>query len=59
MMPVVGFSVGCTDYIVKYDFGVVPERWTVGASNATSCVRPILGLFEHQKDLRGNVIVGF
>lgn len=59
LMPVVGFSVGLTDYIAKYNFGVFPERWTVSIRNATSRVRPILGLFDDQKDLRGNAIDGF
>lgn len=59
LMPVVRFAVGSTQYIVKYDFGVYPERWTVSISNATSTVRPILGLFDDQQDLRGNVIAGF
>lgn len=59
LMPVVRFSVGPTDYIVKYDFGVFPERWTVSIRNAASIVRPILGLFDDKRDLRSNVIAGF
>lgn len=59
LMPVVKFAVGPTVFIVKYDFGVYPERCTVSISNATSIVRPILGLFDDRRDLRGNVIAGF
>jgi len=41
-MPVVQFEVGSTEFIVKYDFGVYPERWMVSVKNAISVVRPIL-----------------
>jgi len=42
LMPVVQFEVGSTEFIVKYDFGVYPERWMVSVKNAISVVRPIL-----------------
>jgi hypothetical protein len=58
-MPTVRFAVGSTEFIVKYDFGVYPERWTVSVRNAVSAVRPILGLFDEKQDLHGTAIAGF
>jgi hypothetical protein len=58
-MPAVQFAVGPTEFIVKYDFGVYPERWTVSVKNASSVVRLILGIFDDKKDLRGKAIAGF
>ena len=59
MMPAVQFAVGSTEFIVKYDFGVYPERWTVSVKNAIAVVRPILGLFDDKQDLRGTAVAGF
>jgi hypothetical protein len=59
LMPAVQFAVGSTEFIVKYDFGVYPERWTVSVKNAIAVVRPILGLFDDEQDLRGTAVAGF
>jgi hypothetical protein len=59
LMPAVQFAVGSTEFIVKYDFGVYPERWTVSVKNAIAVVRPILGLFDDKQDLRGTAVAGF
>jgi hypothetical protein len=58
-MPAVQFAVGSTEFIVKYDFGVYPERWTVSVKNAIAVVRPILGLFDDKQDRRGTAVAGF
>lgn len=51
-MPVVKMKMRGVEFIVKYDFGTVPETWTVSVHNPGAKAGPTLGLFDEKMDLR-------
>ena len=59
LMPVVGMKTADLELIIKYDFGVFPERWTISVNGDSLKVGSTFGLFDENADLRRETIPGF
>lgn len=59
LMPVVKVVGRNTTFVVKYDFGVWPERWTVSVSRKSPYTGGTFGLFDEPADLRSKPVPGF
>jgi len=59
LMPVVRIVCRSASFVVKYDFGVWPERWTVSVSRRLPYAGCTFGLFDERADLRLKSVSGF
>jgi hypothetical protein len=59
LMPVVKITIRSTTFVVKYDLGVWPERWTVSVSKGSPYTGFTFGLFDERTDLRLKAVSGF
>jgi hypothetical protein len=59
LMPVLRLKTLNIQFIIKYDFGVYPEAWTVSVQSRVDFAPTTLGLFDPGRDLRPKAIAGF
>jgi hypothetical protein len=59
LMPVVKLEVRTAVFLLKYDFGVWPERWTLSTTRSAPYTSPTFGLFDAVTDLRSKTVAGF
>ncbi len=59
LMPVVKLKMENVELIIKYDFGIFPERWTISAKSSHTNVGPTFGLFNPNTDFRLKKVTGF
>jgi hypothetical protein len=59
LMPVFQIKALSAEFILKYDFGVYPEAWTVSVWSQLGSLQSMLGLFDPNQDLCAKHIAGF
>lgn len=59
LMPVVKLEIRTAVFLLKYDFGVWPDHWTLSTMRSAPYTSPTFGLFDAVTDLRGQTVAGF